>query len=252
MIETAAIARFGLLLVRPGMLVIATPFFGGLHVPVPIRIGLGVMLALVLAPVVPVPARLESIGLALTVAGEVAIGLALAMGVRLVVAGAELAGHLAGFQIGLSYAAVVDPQSGVRNNIVAALYANLALLALFGLNAHHAFIRSLAASYTVVPIGLAALSGSGIDTVSTMLGLVFATGVRLSAPVVGVLLLVELALGLLARAAPALNMMVIGTPIRLTAGLAALVAGVQVVPGVIANTAPAMYNAAQHLLRAFR
>ncbi len=113
-------------------------------------------------------------------------------------------------------------------------------------------IRALSASYTVVPIGLAGLSGPGIETVTTMLGLVFVTGLRLAAPVVGALLLVELALGLLARAAPALNLMVVGTPIRLTAGMAALVGGVQVVPGVVAGAAPAMFEAANRLLHALR
>ena len=57
-----------------------------------------------------------------------AIGLALALAIRALVAGAELAGQLAGFQMGLSYGAIVDPQSGVRNNVIAALYGNVAML----------------------------------------------------------------------------------------------------------------------------
>ena len=75
MIETADLARFGLLLVRPGMLVATAPVFGGVYVPTPVRIGLGVLLGIVVAPIVPSPDRLGEVGLAIMVAGEAAIGL---------------------------------------------------------------------------------------------------------------------------------------------------------------------------------
>lgn len=250
MIETATFARFGLLMVRPGLLVATAPVFGGAYVPAPVRIGLGVLLAIVVAPAAPPPDRLGEAGLVVAVAGEAALGVALGMGLRALVAGAELAGHLAGFQIGLSYAAVVDPQSGVRNNVVASLYASLALLLFLGINGHHALIRALVDSYRLVPIGGAGLHGPIGTAVAQLLGFVFLTGVRLAAPVVTVVLLVEVALGLIARAAPALNLMVVGTPVRLLAGLAALAAGVQVVPAVVGETAAPALEAAARLFRA--
>jgi flagellar biosynthetic protein FliR len=231
-IETAALARFGLLLVRPGVLVMTAPVFGGTFVPAPVRIGLGVLLAIVVAPIVPVPER------------------GIAVGLRVLIAGAELAGYLAGFQIGLSYAAVVDPQSGVRNNVISTLYASLALVIFFGINGHHALIRALLDSYALIPVGGAGFSGSIGASVAGLLGMVFVIGLRLAAPVVTALLLVELALGLIARAAPSLNLMVVGAPVRLIAGFLALAVGVQAIPGVVAGGTNPVFDAAARLLRA--
>ncbi len=251
MIDTATISKFGLLLVRPGLLVSTTPVFGGIHVPVPVRIALGILLGLTIAPAVPSPQSAGTAGLVLIVAGEALIGIALGLGVRILVGAAELAGHLAGFQIGLSYAAVVDPQSGVRNNVVAALYANLSMVTFLGINGHHAVIRALAASYEALPIGAAGVSGPLAPLVAHMLGLVFVTGTRLAAPVVTALLLVEIVMGLVARAAPSLNLLIVGTPLRLLAGMLALSAGIQVVPGVIAGATTPALEAAVRLVRAF-
>lgn len=252
MIETAAIARFGLLVVRPGMLVAAAPVFGGLHVPVTVRIGLAVLLSVALAPVVPTPDAFSTPGLVMVVATEAVIGIALALGLRVLVAAAELAGHLAGFQLGLSYASIVDPQSGVRNNIIAALYGNLAVVTFLGINGHHQLIRGLAASYESLPIGSGSLGGAFAPLVSHLLGLVFVTGARLAAPVVTAVLIVEILMGLIARAAPSLNLMVIGTPMRLLVGLLALAAGIQVVPGVVASSAVPALEAGFRLVRAVR
>lgn len=250
MLDTPAIVRFGLLIIRPGMLVVAAPLFGASYVPPPIRIGLGVLLGVILAPLVQQPLVAEPVGILVAVAGEVIIGIALSMGVRVMIAAAELAGHLIGFQMGLSYAALIDPQSGVRNNMLAALYANLAMVVFLAIDGHHTLVRTLAASYEAVPIGGAHTSGPFATVVTQMLGLVFLTGVRLAAPVVTVLLIVELALGLISRAAPSLNLMVVGAPIRLLAGLAALAIGVQVVPSVISGIARSAVEASVRLLHA--
>ncbi len=250
MIETAAVVRFGLLILRPGMMVATAPVLGGQFVPVPVRIALGVLLGIMIAPLTPVPATPAPLGLALAVASELLIGMAIGMGVRLLIAAAELGGHLAGFQMGLSYAALVDPQSGVRNNVIAALYGNIALVTFMAIDGHHSLVRALVASYESIPIGGANPSGPLGALVAQMLGLVFVTGVRLAAPVVTVLLVVELALGLLSRAAPSLNLMVVGTPIRLLAGFAALAVGIQVIPSVVSSLARPTVEITSRLLEA--
>jgi flagellar biosynthetic protein FliR len=251
-IETAAIARFGLLIVRPGLLVATAPVFGGVHVPAKVRIGLAVLLAVAIAPVVPMPDGFGTSGLVLVVASEAVIGISLAMGLRILVAAAELAGHLAGFQLGLSYASIVDPQSGVRNNVVAALYGNLAMITFLGIDGHHRLIQALGASYEALPIGAGGIGGPFAQIVAHMLCLVFVTGARLAAPVVTVVLIVEILMGLIARAAPSLNLLVVGTPVRLLVGLLALAAGVQVVPGIVAASAGPALEAGYRLVRAVR
>lgn len=246
------LAGLAVLLVRPGMLVIATPFLGAVSAPAITRIGLTVLIALAVAPLVPVPANLSLAGLAAAVLREAAIGLALAMAIRVLVFGAEFAGHFAGYSIGLSIGSLIDPQTGVRNNIFALLYGNIAVLTVLATNTHHRLLSALVDSYAAVPIGLGGLDASLGGQVARMLGMVFVIGVRIAAPLVVVLLVVELALGLAGRVAPALNVMMSGAPIRLAIGLFVAAATVQMVPAIIERYIPMAFTLAADTVRAFR
>jgi flagellar biosynthetic protein FliR len=200
------LTRLGLLLVRPGLLIATAPPFGGLYTPLPVKIGLSVVLGIVLAPTVAMPANLGIAALSVALAREAAIGIALALSIRILIAGAELGGQLTGFQLGFAYAATVDPNTGARNNLIASLYSALTLFTFLALNAHHALLRALAESYTAIPIGMGHVGSSMAGTVASLLGLVFVYGTQVAAPVVIVLLIVELAVGLISRAVPALNL----------------------------------------------
>ena len=246
------LAGLSLLLVRPGMLVVGTPFLGAVYAPPQARVGLTILLALVLAPFVHLPATLTGGSLGLVVLREMAIGLALALAIRAVVFGAEFAGHFCGYQVGLSMGSMLDPQSGVRNDILVVLYSSLASVICFMTNAHHLLLRALADSYTALPIGLGGVSGSLVTSVSHLLGLVFVMGVRLALPVIIVLLLVELALGLVARVAPSLNVLVAGAPVRVIVGLLVIAATLAALPALVARYMPDAFSLAAELAQGFR
>lgn len=250
--DFAAAARFALLLVRPGMVVAVAPAIGGAHLPAPVKIGLTVLLALGLAPSVAIGPSAAEAPLALIVAREAAIGLALAFVLRALIAGAELAGYLSGFQIGFSYGATIDPQSGVRNTMLATLYGSLATLAFLAINGHHAVLRALSASYAALPIGGGQIQDSLVGSVRDILGLVFVVGVRIAAPIVIVLLIVELGVGLIARSSPTLGFMVIGYPIRLIVGLFLLGILVPTIPAVTSSLLEAAVAMAAGTAAAFR
>jgi len=245
-------ARIGILLVRPGMLVVATPFLGAISAPATMRVGITVLLGVLLAPLVPVPASLPPATLAMVIAREVAIGLALGLAIRVLVFGAEFAGHFTGYSIGLSIGSLIDPQTGVRNNIFALLYSNLAIVTMFATNAHHRLLEALFDSYRALPVGIGGVNAALGGHVAHMLGLVFVIGVRIAAPVVVVLLVVELALGLIGRVAPSLNVMMSGAPIRLAVGLLVAAATVSILPQVITNYLPATLKLAADTAEAFR
>jgi flagellar biosynthetic protein FliR len=147
---------------------------------------------------------------------------------------------------------LIDPQSGVRNNVLALLYANVAGIICLASNAHHALLRALADSYTALPVGAGGLDASLATNVAHMLGLVFVLGVRIAAPVIVVLLLVELALGLLARVAPSLNVMTAGAPIRVTVGLLVVAASMTAMPSVIGRYVPTVFQLSAATAQAFR
>jgi flagellar biosynthesis protein FliR len=208
--EFGQVAAIGVMLARPGMLISTAPAFGGAFAPPHVRVGLTMLLAFAMLPTVNVPPVGSSTGLVLVVTRELAIGLAIGLSIRALVAAAEMAGHLTATQIGFTYGAVVDPQSGVRNTLIAVLYANIALATFFAVDGHHALIQAMASSYRALPIGTGGVDDSLVRAVMQMLGVVFVLGVRFAMPVIIVLLVVELGMGLVARTAPMLNLMVVG------------------------------------------
>ena len=248
--EFGALARFGILLVRPGALMMVGPGLGGQQVPVQVRVALTALLALVLAPSVTLPQG-PDVDLLTVVIREIAIGLALGLAARAVIAGAELGGHICSQQIGFSYAATVDPEGGARNTALASLYGLLATLTWLAIGGHHLLIRALDASYTGLPIGGGGIDASLVRSIREVLGIVFVTGLRLAAPVIAVLLLVEVALGLVSRSAPALNFFVIGYPVRLVVGLFVVALTIATVPGVVRSLAERVITAGLEMARAF-
>ena len=252
MTSFADAAGLALLLVRPGMIVIGTPFLGALNAPAHARVGLTVVLAITLAPFVHLPTDLTPAAVALVVLREVAIGFALALAIRVLMVAGEFAGHFAGYQIGLSLGSLIDPQSGVRNNVLALLYGNVAAVICLATNAHHALLRALADSYRQLPMGSGAVDPSLVQAVSRLLGLVFVLGTRIAAPVLIVLLLVELALGLLARVAPSLNVMTAGAPVRIVVGLLVVAATMTALPALISRYVPTVLDLGALTARAFR
>lgn len=252
MIDPASMLHLGVFLVRPGLLVVSAPAFGGQWAPPTIKIGLTVVLAIASLAAVAPPVAAEGPGLVVVIAREALIGIALGFGVRVVVAAAEFAGQLAGFQLGFLYASVVDPQAGVRNNVLSSVYGLLTLMVFLGLNAHHDLLRALVMSYEAVPVGLGGIDGSLAALSARLLGLVFTTAVHLAAPILVVMLIVELALGLAARAAPMLNLMAQGFPVRLLVGLIALAAMLRIVRPVVERAIPVALALVTDLAAALR
>jgi len=230
--DLAVLTRLGLLLIRPGTLIMLMPGIGGAHIEPRVKVGLVVLIAIGLLPSVPVPGAAIDASLVILVAREAAIGLSIGFVLHALMVGAEFAGHLSGQQIGFSYGATIDPQSGVRNNMVSTLYSLLATLGFLAINGHHAVLRALAASYAQLPIGGGHIDASLVGAVRDIFALVFTVGVRLAAPIVAVLLVVEVIVGLISRSQPALSSMVIGYPLRIIIGLFILALMVGTVPAV--------------------
>jgi flagellar biosynthesis protein FliR len=201
---------------------LATPGMG-----VRFRVVLAALLALILVPVVRGgPALPEGWGaVAAACAGEVAVGAALGWSAALVVAGARQAGELVGAQAGLSAAALFDPEAGEELSALGHLYGLIALGVFLALDGPLALVRALVESYRVVPPGGEVLTAAGVSLAFGKVGEALALSLRASAPVALALALAGLALGLLGRAAPSLQLVALALPVRAALGLAAVMAG---------------------------
>ena len=206
-------------------LMTSAPLFSHASVPMMVRIGLAFLITFVVVAVGPAAPFVSPFSVAggALVAQQILIGLAIGLAMQLVFAAVTLAGDLIGLQMGLSFAAFVDPQNAEQAPIVGGFLSLVLMLLFLAINGHLALIAAMVDSFRVMPIGpdgwraLDAMrlvqAGSGL----------FATGVALSLPVVGALLLVNLTLGVLTRTAPQLNLFAVGFPVTLAVGMVMLV-----------------------------
>jgi flagellar biosynthetic protein FliR len=218
---------FLVLLVRAGALVIVAPITGHLAVPVQVKVALSLFLAFVLYPLAAAQApgldtRLPA--LALTVVREAGMGAVLGFVAGLIFAGARAAGELVGFELGFSLAQTFDPENGQQSSIIGQMFSLALTLIFLLLNGHHFVLQSLLASYDVVPVDGLRLAGPLTNQMVSLTGSVFVLAARLAAPVIVAGFLVNLAMSILARVAPQVNVFILSFSLKVAIGLIVLTA----------------------------
>jgi flagellar biosynthetic protein FliR len=200
-------------------LIAAAPLFGNTSVPVSVKVSLGVLVATIIAPTVqgmPAADPTSWAGL-LIVAQEMIVGLAMGFSMRLVFAAVEFAGEIASLTMGLGFATFFDPTTSSRSSAISQFLALVATMAFLAVNAHLALLSALAESFVSLPVGGGLSSGAPLELVRWG-GKVFSAGLQISLPIMAALLITNVALGILTRAAPQLNLFGIGFPITLGVG----------------------------------
>ena len=216
------IAAFIWPLTRVLGLIAVAPIFGNRAVPVQVKVGLGIAISLIVAPVVPALPALDPMSLAglLILAQQLVIGLAMGFAMRMVFAAVEMAGELTGLTMGLGFATFFDPQSQGRSSAISQFLSLLMTLVFLAVNGHLMLLSALVESFHSLPVSSAPHGIGGLNQLVMAGGLVFSAGLQLALPIIAALLITNLALGILTRAAPQLNLFGIGFPITLTVGFA--------------------------------
>jgi len=219
----AWIAAFFFPLARILSLLVAAPPFNNAGLTMRVRLLLGLAITIAIAPALPASPPVQAasgLGL-LIIAQQMIIGLAMGFSMRLVFTAIDLAGTMISTQMGLGFATAYDPLNTSNTPVVSEFIGLLALLMFMTINGHLMVISTLVQSFTVLPIGELPGNASWLN-IANAGGLIFSAGVLLALPVVVALLIANIALGVLGRVAPQLNLMAIGFPITLVLGLAAL------------------------------
>ncbi|MES2017397.1 MAG: flagellar biosynthetic protein FliR [Pseudomonadota bacterium] len=202
-------------------LITAAPLFGNGSVPVTVKVLLGVMLAMIIAPAIPAGPGADPLSLAglLILVQETLIGLSMGFAMRIVFAAVEMAGEVSSLTMGLGFASVFDPQTKGRSSAISQFLALVATMVFLAVNAHLALLEALAESFVSLPISSMPISAAAPYQMARWGAIIFSTGLQLSLPIVAALLITNIALGILTRAAPQLNIFGIGFPISLGVGL---------------------------------
>ena len=216
---------FTFIFLRIGAMLVMIPVMGENSVPARVKGGLAILISLLVFPSVQtnIPhllAEADILAVAFAMIGEVLIGIIIGFAARIIFAGIQFAGEMIGIQMGFSIITVIDPLSSTQVSVMAELQYLIALLVYLAVDAHHIFIFAIVDSYrTISPLGFH-FTGSLMQSILLFSNGMFLTAVKVSAPVMAVLLFTNVALGIIARTVPQINVFIVGFPLQIAAGLA--------------------------------
>ncbi len=202
-------------------MVMAAPIIGTRAVPGRTRIILSLALCAAIVPHAPPPPAVvifSPTGL-LIAAQQLLIGAAIGLVIRLVFVVVELAGQIIAQQMGLGFASLVDPQTGLQVPVLSQFYIILTTLMFFSLEGHLVLISTLVDSFKIMPIGSTGIGREGLELIVDWSRTLFSGALAIALPIVVALLVVNLSFGVMARSAPQLNVFAVGFPVMILFGV---------------------------------
>jgi flagellar biosynthesis protein FliR len=205
-------------------LLIAAPLFGARTVPMPIRIGLALMIAVLVAPLYPADSTVQPLSLlgAVTAAREILIGVTLGFFLQMLFAAMAMAGEIVALSMGLAFASMVDPERGTSVPLVGQYFVIFATLLFLAFDGHLALLVLLVQSFDPLPPGGTALGAAPFWELVAWGSRMFESAVFVALPAAAALLLSNVSMGMIARSAPQLNIFAVGFPMTLLLGIVML------------------------------
>ncbi len=225
--------------VRISAAMMAAPLFSHRAIPRQLRLGVALMVAMLLMPWQPAMSTFNPLslqGLLLT-ANELILGICMGFMVQLVFEAVMFAGQFVATGMGLGFASVIDQQQGISVAVMGQFFMLLTMLLFLAMNGHLAFIKLLADSFVAWPVGSAVVQPDTFGVLLTAIGGMLRNALGIALPAVVALLVVQIAMGVMSRAAPSLNLFSVGFPVTLMLGLL-----------VVERTLPALLPQVQRLL----
>lgn len=219
----AWIVAFAFPLARILGFIATAPIWNTPGIPRRTRLILGLAIAMAIIPALPPMPQLAPASLAgfLVLGQQALLGIAMGFAVRLIFSAINLAGDFMGFQMGLSFATFYDPLNSSQTPVISEFLNLIALLLFLSLNGHLLYVATLAKSFYVLPVGSFPGSSSWLN-LAELAAQIFSFGLLLSLPVVVALMITNLSLAVLTRAAPQLNIFALGFPLTLLGGFVVL------------------------------
>lgn len=226
LVSVATVQQMLVCLARVAAIITSMPVYGTNMVPVRAKLALALMLTVLVYPAVDIDITrvdFNTLSMGLLMANEVILGAMIGFVARLIFTAVEFGGTVVGYQMGFAAANVYDPQNQRQVSLMSQFQNVFAILVFLAIDGHHIFLRTLVASYDLLPPGLLDLSGPAVPYIVELMGGMLILAVRFSAPVLAVLLLSGLILGIMSRVFPQLNVFLLSFPINI--GLSFIITG---------------------------
>jgi flagellar biosynthesis protein FliR len=234
-VDAAVLTAFVLVLVRASVFVFIAPPFNTKALPIVVKAGLAAALAIAVAPTVPqAQVSLDTGPFVGAIVTQAVVGLAMALTMLMLLSAVQGAGAIIDVFAGFSLAAIYDPLSQNTSSIFGRFYQLLATTLIFASNGHLLIARGFIESFRAVPA--TAYDPAVVASMLTVnFGRLFVAALEIAGPVVACLFLAELAMGLLARAAPSLNVFALAFPIRVAVTLLVVALAVPLIAPAVTN-----------------
>lgn len=234
MISIDIVIKFLLIFFRITGVISLCPLFGDRAFPTTARIALGIFFALLLYPTISPPAvSMNFSSIILAIAKETMIGITIGLAVLLIFIGTQLAGEVMGYQMGMWLAEIYEPQFGQETPIIGHFIYLFAIMLFVVTNAHLFVLKGLRESFSILPLAEFHFS-SALHSEFIRLGSnVFKLGFQIGAPIIGVLLLVTLAMGIIARIIPEMNVFFVAIPLQIAVGFIFLGLAIPYIGGLL-------------------
>lgn len=211
-----------LVFLRVSAFLLLLPFFSAANFPARLRVAIGVVVALFLAPTLP-PFPLDRLNF-YTLVGvmgqEVGVGLLLGYIARMVFYAADLAGNIISTELGLNMGSILNPLTHESSQVPGTILFFLAAVVMLTLDLHHWMLLGFERTYAVLPVGAARLNGQLFDIVLRHTSGIFVVALQICAPTLAVSFVVTLVFAILSRAVPQMNVFILSFSFRIMAGLA--------------------------------
>lgn len=212
-----------LVLTRISGIFIISPFLGSTNISMVIRTSAAVAISLVLFPIIEVKAGAvipESlIGYIIVLCSELFIGWIIGFIASLTFSAIRMAGQILDMQVGFAMVNVLDPTTGQQIPLIGSFKYNLAIIIFLVTNSHHLLLTGLFDSFRLIPILSNPFSISVTKLVVDMVAGTFTIAIKISLPVLVAIVLTDVALGVLARTMPQMNIFIVGIPAKIFVGL---------------------------------
>lgn len=220
-LDPAATFSFLLTYFRISLLVFLLPFFGGEGIPSMVKGALCLVLSIAVWPTlsfkgIDFPAHPFAITMML--ASELLLGLTIGLVIKFIFAAVQTGGMLIGFQMGFSMVNVVDPDSGISESVTSHFLYMIALMTFLSLNGHLYLLHALTISFTFIPPGGMVITPHIFKGILSFSSQIFVLAIKIASPVMIAIFLVDLALALISRASPQMNVLIVGFPIKIAVG----------------------------------